>query len=66
MKTSSECEVRQEEGRQPTVHQNKEDVPINTAAVEVSLSQKIKRPETVIEAAIAAVRVPPGTTTTKC
>ena len=33
-KTSSECTVRQEEGRQPAVQQDKEDVPKNTAAVQ--------------------------------
>ena len=32
----------------------------------VSLNQKIKRPADVIEAANAAVRVPPGTATMKC
>ena len=38
VKTSSECTVRQEEGRQPAVQQDKEDVPKNTAAVQVSLN----------------------------
>ena len=39
VKTSSECAVRQQEGRQPAVHQNKEDVPKNTATVQVSINQ---------------------------
>ena len=65
MKTSSQFAAQEKKGRQPTVQTSKEDKE-DILDEKTAAQDSISLPKPVKEAAIAAVRVPSGTTTTRC
>lgn len=65
MKTSSQFAAQEKKGRQPAVQTSKEDKE-DILDEKTAAQDSISLPKPVKEAAIAAVRVPSGTTTTRC